>query len=112
VERRGSHADGNAAGPGADRGPACLPHGHRRGTVLPRRPLRLAPGRLPVAVTITATAGLFALEHAYYPILLPLVIGYGLAAGWVRHRTQSTVATIAMHITVDFALFAAAVALS
>ena len=41
-----------------------------------------------------------------------MVIGYGLAAGWVRHRTQSTGTTIAMHITVDFALFAAAVALS
>jgi membrane protease YdiL (CAAX protease family) len=67
---------------------------------------------LPVTATITATAGLFALEHAYYPILLPLVLSYGLAAGWVRHRTQSTVTTVVMHITVDFALFAAAVTLS
>jgi uncharacterized protein len=67
---------------------------------------------LPVAAAITVTAGLFALEHAYYPSLLPLVIGYGLAAGWVRHRTQSTVTTIAMHIPLDFALFAAAAALS
>jgi membrane protease YdiL (CAAX protease family) len=67
---------------------------------------------LPVAATITVTAGLFGLEHAYYPILLPLVLSYGLAAGWVRHRTHSTVTTIAMHITVDFALFAGAVALS
>jgi uncharacterized protein len=67
---------------------------------------------LPVAATITVTAALFGLEHAYYPILLPLVLSYGLAAGWVRHRTQSTVTTIAMHICVDFALFGAAVALS
>jgi membrane protease YdiL (CAAX protease family) len=67
---------------------------------------------LPVAATITVTAGLFGLEHAYYPVLLPLVLSYGLAAGWVRHRTQSTVTTIAMHVTVDFALFAAAAALS
>ena len=67
---------------------------------------------LPVAATIAVTAALFGLEHAYYPILLPLALSYGLAAGWVRHRTQSTVTTIAVHITVDFALFAAAVALS
>jgi membrane protease YdiL (CAAX protease family) len=67
---------------------------------------------LPVTATITATASLFALEHAYYPILLPLALSYGLAAGWVRHRTHSTVTTIVMHITLDFALFAAAVALS
>ena len=67
---------------------------------------------LPVAATITVTAALFGLEHAYYPVLLPLVLSYGLAAGWVRHRTRSTVTTTAMHIGVDFALFAAAVALS
>jgi len=67
---------------------------------------------LPVTATIVATAGLFALEHAYYPILLPLALSYGLAAGWVRHRTQSTLTTIAMHVTVDFALFAAAATLS
>jgi len=64
---------------------------------------------LPVIATI---AGLFALEQAYYRILLPLALSYGLAAGWARHRTQSTVTTIAMHITVDFALFAAAAGLS
>lgn len=67
---------------------------------------------LPVAAVITVTAGLFALEHAYYPVLLPLALGYGLAAGWVRHRTGSIVITIAMHIAVDFALFFAAVALA
>ena len=65
---------------------------------------------VPVAVAITAV--LFTAEHAYYPVLVPLVLSYGLAAGWVRHRTSSTVTTIAMHITIDLALFLAAVALS
>jgi membrane protease YdiL (CAAX protease family) len=55
---------------------------------------------------------LFTVEHGYYPILIPLVLSYGLAAGWIRHRTASTSTTIAMHVTIDFALFFAAVALS
>jgi membrane protease YdiL (CAAX protease family) len=58
-----------------------------------------------------ASAPSWARRNAF-PILLPLALSYGLAAGWVRHRTQSTVITIAMHITLDFALFAAAVTLS
>jgi len=68
--------------------------------------------RSSVSVSIVITAALFAVEHAYYPVLIPLVLSYGLAAGWVRHRTSSTVTTIAMHITIDLALFFAAVALS
>jgi uncharacterized protein len=68
--------------------------------------------RASVSVAIAITTILFAVEHAYYPILIPVVLSYGLAAGWVRHRTSSTATTIAMHITVDFALFFAAVALS
>jgi hypothetical protein len=68
--------------------------------------------RWSVPVTIAVTAALFALEHAYYPILLPLVLSFGLAAGWVRHRTQSIITTIAMHVCIDLALFVAAVALS
>ena len=69
-------------------------------------------GRASVSVSIAITAVLFAAEHAYYPVLIPLVLSYGLAAGWVRHRTSSTVTTIAMHITIDLALFFAAMALS
>jgi uncharacterized protein len=65
---------------------------------------------VPAAIAITAV--LFTAEHAYYPVLIPLVLSYGLAAGWIRHRTSSTVTTIAMHITIDLALFLAAVALS
>ena len=47
-------------------------------------------------------------EHGYYPILIPLVLSYGLAAGWIRHRTSSTATTIAMHITIDLTHFLAA----
>jgi membrane protease YdiL (CAAX protease family) len=68
--------------------------------------------RASVSVSIAITAILFTAEHGYYPILIPLVLSYGLAAGWIRHRTSSTVTTIAMHITIDLALFLAAVALS
>jgi membrane protease YdiL (CAAX protease family) len=68
--------------------------------------------RLAVAPVIAITAVLFALEHAYYPVLIPLVLSFGLAAGWVRHRTGTIGATVAMHITVDLGLFLAAVALS
>jgi membrane protease YdiL (CAAX protease family) len=68
--------------------------------------------RASVGVSIAITASLFAVEHGYYPILIPLVLSYGLAAGWVRYRTSSTATTIAMHVTIDLALFLAAVALS
>jgi membrane protease YdiL (CAAX protease family) len=68
--------------------------------------------RLPVAPVIAITTVLFALEHAYYPVLLPLVLSLGLAAGWVRHRTGTVGATIPMHIAVDLSLFLAAVALA
>ncbi len=65
---------------------------------------------VPVAVAVSAV--LFALEHGYYPVLLPLVLSYGLAAGWVRHRTHSVAVTIVMHVAIDLSLFLSAVALS
>jgi membrane protease YdiL (CAAX protease family) len=68
--------------------------------------------RLPVPSVIAITTVLFALEHAYYPVLLPLVLSFGLAAGWVRHRTGTVGAAIPMHIAVDLSLFLAAVALA
>jgi hypothetical protein len=67
--------------------------------------------RLTVAPVIAITTVLFALEHAYYPVLIPLVLIVGLAAGWVRHRTGTIGPTVAMHIVVDLSLFLAAVAL-
>ncbi len=60
------------------------------------------------AATIAITTALFAAEHAYYPILLPLVIALGLATGWVRHATGGTTVPITMHIATDLGLFAAA----
>jgi len=68
--------------------------------------------RLSVSPVIAITTVLFALEHAYYPVLLPLVLSLGLAAGWVRHRAGTVGATIPMHIAVDLSLFLAAVALA
>jgi uncharacterized protein len=68
--------------------------------------------RLPVAPVIAITTVLFALEHSYYPVLLPLVLSFGLAAGWVRHRAGTVGATIPMHVAVDLSLFLAAVALA
>jgi membrane protease YdiL (CAAX protease family) len=68
--------------------------------------------RLSVPATITVTTALFALEHGYYPVLIPLVVAAGLALGWVRHRTHTTTAGIPMHIALDLALFIAALALA
>ncbi|MGH3295065.1 MAG: lysostaphin resistance A-like protein [Trebonia sp.] len=68
--------------------------------------------RLSVSPVIAITTVRFALEHSYYPVLIPLVLTCGLATGWVRHRTGTTTATIPMHIAVDLGLFFAAVALA
>jgi membrane protease YdiL (CAAX protease family) len=68
--------------------------------------------RLSVPLTIGVTTVLFALEHAYYPVLLPLVLCLGVALGWVRHRTHTVAVTIVMHVAVDLSLFLAAVALT
>jgi membrane protease YdiL (CAAX protease family) len=43
---------------------------------------------------------------------VPLVLSFGVGAGWVRHRTHSILPTIAMHVSVDLSLFIAAIALS
>ena len=51
---------------------------------------------------------MFALEHGYRLVLLPLVVALGLATGWVRHRTRTSTATIPMHVAVDLGLLVAA----
>jgi membrane protease YdiL (CAAX protease family) len=66
--------------------------------------------RLSAPATIALTAVLFTAEHAVRPVLIPVVLGYGLAAGWVRHRSGSTLPTVAMHIVTDVGLLVAAVA--
>jgi membrane protease YdiL (CAAX protease family) len=68
--------------------------------------------RLSAPPAIAVTTVLFVLEHAYYPVLIPLVLTCGLATGWVRHRTGTIATTISMHIAVDLGLFFAAVALA
>lgn len=68
--------------------------------------------RLTAPPAIAVTTVLFALEHAYYPVLIPLVLTCGIAMGWVRHRTGTIATTIPMHIAVDLGLFFAAVALA
>jgi len=53
--------------------------------------------RLPATFTIVLTAALFAGIHMM-PLLLPVTFLFGVAAGWVRERTDSTVPFFAMHV--------------
>jgi membrane protease YdiL (CAAX protease family) len=66
---------------------------------------------LPALPTILLTAGLFGLEHTAWGVpmprlffLVPLAFVYGVAVGWVRERTGSTLNTAVMHVMVDAAL--------
>jgi membrane protease YdiL (CAAX protease family) len=63
---------------------------------------------LPIWAAILVTAVLFAAEHGYYPVLLPLGLIFGLAAGWLRARTASILPGLAIHILTDALLFALA----
>jgi membrane protease YdiL (CAAX protease family) len=54
---------------------------------------------------------LFGLEHIAWGVpmprlffLVPLAFIYGIAVGWVRERTGSTLNTAVMHVVVDTAL--------
>jgi membrane protease YdiL (CAAX protease family) len=67
--------------------------------------------RLPALPTILLTAALFGLEHTVpgMPMpslffLFPLAFVYGIAVGWVRERTGSTLNTTVMHWVVDAGL--------
>jgi membrane protease YdiL (CAAX protease family) len=73
-----------------------------------RRHLRALP-------TILLTAVLFGLEHTAWGVpmprlffLVPLAFVDGIAVGWVRERTGSTLNAAAMHVAVDAALLIAA----
>ena len=66
---------------------------------------------LPALPTILLTAVLFGFEHTVWGMpmprlffLVPLAFVYGLAVGWVRERTGSTLNTAVMHVVVDAAL--------
>lgn len=52
---------------------------------------------LPAAPTIALTAALFAGIHMM-PLLLPVTFLFGIAAGWVRERTGSTLPFFTMHV--------------
>jgi len=66
---------------------------------------------LPALPTILLTAILFGFEHVAWGVpkprlffLVPLAFVYGIATGWVRERTGSTLNTAVMHVMVDAAL--------
>jgi membrane protease YdiL (CAAX protease family) len=60
---------------------------------------------LPTWAVIAVTTALFAAEHAYYPILLPIGLLAGLALGWLRARTGSVLPGMAFHVLTDALLF-------
>jgi membrane protease YdiL (CAAX protease family) len=53
--------------------------------------------RLSAPWTIAITSALFALIHGF-PQILPLAFALGVAAGWVRERSGSTIPTIVAHV--------------
>lgn len=55
-------------------------------------------GWLPALVTMLITAALFAGAHLL-PTLFPIFFVFGLGAGWIRERTDSTLNSFAMHAT-------------
>lgn len=70
---------------------------------------------LPALPTILLTAVLFGFEHTAWGVpmprlffLVPLAVAYGIAVGWVRERTGSTLNTAVMHVVVDAALLVVA----
>jgi len=62
---------------------------------------------LPGVPTILLTAALFAGIHMM-PLLLPVTFLFGVAAGWVRERTGSTLPFFAMHVLNNVLMLAVA----
>ena len=62
---------------------------------------------LPATPTILLTAALFAGIHMM-PLLLPVTFLFGVAAGWVRERTGSTLPFFAMHVLNNVLMLAVA----
>jgi membrane protease YdiL (CAAX protease family) len=65
---------------------------------------------VPIWAAIVVTAALFAVEHGYYPVLLPIALLFGLALGWLRARTGSIVPGVAIHVLTDGLLLGLALA--
>jgi membrane protease YdiL (CAAX protease family) len=62
---------------------------------------------LHAGLTITLTAGLFAVIHML-PVVLPLAFILGLGFGWIRERTGSTTPCVIAHVLNNVALVAGA----
>jgi hypothetical protein len=54
--------------------------------------------RLSAWLTIVLTALLFMVIH-FYPILFPFAFMFGIASGWVRERTGSSLIMVIAHFT-------------
>jgi hypothetical protein len=67
--------------------------------------------RLSVPATIVVSGLAFTAEHAVAPLVLPAALLFGIAAGWVRHRTGSTLDTFVMHALFDGTLLVVAAVL-
>jgi membrane protease YdiL (CAAX protease family) len=67
--------------------------------------------RLSVPATIVVSGLAFTAEHAVAPLVLPAALLFGIAAGWVRHRTGSTLNTFVMHALFDGTLLVVAAVL-
>jgi membrane protease YdiL (CAAX protease family) len=67
--------------------------------------------RLSAPVSIGVTAAAFAAIHGFPPIL-PLAFALGVAWGWIRERTGSTVPTVAAHVLHNAILVAVSFATS
>ena len=63
--------------------------------------------RLPATPTVLLTAALFAGIHMM-PLLLPVTFLFGVAAGWVRERTGSTLPFFVMHVLNNVLMLAVA----
>jgi membrane protease YdiL (CAAX protease family) len=63
---------------------------------------------LSVGLVAIVTAVVFGLQH-YYPTVMVIAFVYGLAAGFIRARTGSTLNTLVMHVLSDGLLLAVAV---
>ncbi|WP_426516360.1 CPBP family intramembrane glutamic endopeptidase [Diaminobutyricibacter sp. McL0618] len=67
-------------------------------------------GYLPAWAVILITSVAFALEHGFYPILLPLGLFFGLGLGWLRERSGSILPGLVVHVLTDALFFIIALA--
>ena len=66
--------------------------------------------RLPAVPTVLITAVIFAAVHPF-ALLVPLTLSLGIAAGWLRERTGSTLNCFVAHAATDTSMLVAAAVL-